>query len=103
MYANGHGVPQDDTAARHWLRLSADQGFAAAQFTLAVMYADGDGGLTQDPVHAHMWFHLATSRMTGENRDRTVELRALVAERMTPDQIREARRLARDWETTHTR
>ena len=31
MYANGHGVPQDDKTAVKWYRLAAEQGYADAQ------------------------------------------------------------------------
>ena len=43
MYAEGRGVPQDDTEAVKWYRRAADQGNAYAQFNLGVMYADGPG------------------------------------------------------------
>ena len=43
MYANGQGVPQDDTEAGRWYRLAADQGLAEAQYNLGVMYANGNG------------------------------------------------------------
>ena len=32
-YANGRGVPQDDTEAVRWYRLAADQGYASAHST----------------------------------------------------------------------
>ena len=43
MYDNGNGVPEDDAEAVRWFRLSAEQGFAAAQYNLGVMYGNGDG------------------------------------------------------------
>ena len=41
MYHQGVGVPQDYQEAVKWFRLSAEQGFAQAQYNLAVMYEDG--------------------------------------------------------------
>ena len=40
--------------------------------------------------------YLAASRQTGENRQQSVEARDALADRMTPDQLAEARRLARE-------
>jgi hypothetical protein len=45
-----------------------------------------------------MWFNLAASRMTGEQRGDAVENRDIVAGRMDPTQIAEAQRLARAWD-----
>ena len=49
-------------------------------------------------MRAHMWFNLAASRLPpGENRDNAVKARDAVAKRMTPAQIAEAQKLAREW------
>ena len=37
IYASGSGVVRDDAAAVRWFSLSAEQGFAAAQYGLGVM------------------------------------------------------------------
>jgi uncharacterized protein len=48
-------------------------------------------------VQAHMWLNLAASR----SGDATmVKSRDLVAAKMTPDQVAEAQRLAREWKPT---
>ena len=45
-----------------------------------------------------MWFNLAAANMPlGENRDKAVGNRDLVEGKMTPEQIAEAQRLARQW------
>jgi len=47
-----------------------------------------------------MWFNLAASRFSpGEDRDDAVEGRDIIAERMTPAQISEAQKLAREWKS----
>ena len=102
MYDNGQGVPQDDVEAVRWLRLAADQGYVSAQLALGVMYASGQG-VPQDYVQAHMWFNLAASVMTGEDRERIVEIRDQIEEGLTPDGISEAQRLAREWDAAHPR
>ncbi len=84
------------TALREWRPL-AEQGDASAQFNLGVMYENGQG-VPQDYVQAHMWLNLAASRFPpGEDRDQSVKNRDHVAKRMTPAQISEAQRLAREW------
>ena len=92
MYHNGLGVRQDYAAALRWFRKAADQGNAKAQTNLAFMYRKGQG-VRKDYVQAHMWYNLAAARglkIGRKNRD-------LLAEKMTPAQIVEARRLAREW------
>ncbi len=97
MYDKGQGVPQDDAEAVKWSRKAAEQGYARAQNDLGVMYNDGQG-VPQDYTHAHMWFNLAASRFPpGEGRDKAVKNRDILAKRMTPAQIAEAEKLAREW------
>ena len=95
MCANGQGVAQDYAEAVRWYRLAADQGFASAQNNLGSMY-NNDQGVPQDYVRAHVWFNLSAAQGIQD----AVENRNLVAERMTPAQIAEAQRLAREWRPT---
>ena len=99
MYDNGQGVLQDYTEAVTWFRKAADQGHAPAQADLGVMYAHGQG-VPQDYVQAHKWFNLAAARLPAsdaEMRNLAVKERDAVAAKMTPAQIAEAERLAREW------
>jgi TPR repeat protein len=82
------------------LRLAADQGLGEAQHNLGVMYGTG-AGVPQDYVQAHMWLNLAASRRTGEDRETSVSLRDQIAEELTPDDLSEAQRLAREWDAAH--
>ena len=117
MYFAGKGIPQDDAEAVTLYRLAAlgnlvsaaEQGHAEAQFTLGVMYDTGKG-VPQDNVEAHMWLNLAASPSagrpgarppSGEQRERTVTTRDAVAERMTPADLGEAQRRAREWYAAH--
>ena len=100
MYANGKGVPKDDGAAIIWFRKAAEQGHALAQYFVGAMYANGKG-VPQDFVEAHMWYNLAASRLTGEDRSRTVAARDAVAELITPTDLSEAQRRAREWHAAH--
>jgi len=92
MYDQGQGVPQDYKEAVKWFRLSAEQGDEGAQAKLGVLYLRGRG-VPQDYVLAHMWFNLSGSNGIED----AEKLRNLIEKKMTPSQIEEAQRLARNW------
>jgi hypothetical protein len=97
MYDIGQGVPQDDAQAVAWYRKTADQGHADAQNNLGFMYGAGQG-VPQDFVQAYLWSNLAAAALPdGDDRKRAVNGRDMVAARMTPAQLAEAQRLAREW------
>jgi TPR repeat protein len=101
MYYMGQGVLRDNAQADAWYRKAADQGFAYAQFDLGAAYEDGRLGVPQDYALAHMWFNLASSPATSTDlRQMAVQNRDDVAAKMTPDQIAEAQRMAREWKPT---
>jgi TPR repeat protein len=106
MYFTGQGVPQDYPEALKWYRLAAAQGEASAQYNLGGMYEAG-AGVPQDYVQAHKWFNLAGATTADPaQRDLAVKARDSLAARMTPDQIADAQKLAREWkkqESTPTR
>jgi TPR repeat protein len=60
---------------------------------LGIMYDLGGHGVPQDYVQAHMWFNLAGASGNAD----AVKNRETVAAKMTPEQISEAQRLAREW------
>ncbi len=92
MYANGRGVPQDDQEAAKWFRLAAEQGDALGQLNLGFMYATGQG-VPKDNVLAYMWANLAAS----QGSEGAVKNRDILARSITPNQLAEAQRLAREW------
>jgi uncharacterized protein len=94
MYALGRGVPEDQKVAAGWYRKAADQGDLAAQVVLGGMYERGNG-VPQDYVLAHMWLNLAAA----QGNEGAATLRNLVATKMTPAQIAEAQKLAREWKS----
>ncbi len=96
MYREGQGVPQDYAEAAKWYRKAAKQGYAQAQYNVGVMYGKGRG-VPQNNVQAHMWFSLAASRfLPGEDHDKAVQARVMLAAIMTPAQIAEAQKLTRE-------
>jgi TPR repeat protein len=62
------------------------------------MYAKGLG-VPRDFVQAHMWLNLAGPQFKARWKVRQ-ELKLIVPE-MTPDQIAEAQRMAREWMAKH--
>ena len=93
MYDNGYGVPQDYAEAIKWYRKAAEQGNDRAQYNLGLMYDIGYG-VPQDVVRAHMWYDIAGV-------DVAIYYRDYVAREMTPEQIAEAQKLAREWLGKH--
>ena len=80
------------TALREWNPL-AEAGLPQAQFFLGKMYQEGQG-VVQDYVYAYMWFNIVASKdYTNEN---VVSHRDAVKQLMTPAQIAEAQKLARE-------
>jgi uncharacterized protein len=97
LFLKGEVLPQDYDEAVKWYQKAADQGDAAAQISLGIMYRDG-WGVSQDDVLAHMWLNLAANQNhTVEDRKEAAELRDNLLPLMTPAQIAEAQRLAREW------
>jgi TPR repeat protein len=97
MYVNGQGVPQDYVQAHMWLRKGAEQGNNLAQNSLGFLYETGRG-VPQDFVQAHMWYNLAASNAQDTlGSETSSQMRDLVAAKMTPAQIAEAQKMAREW------
>jgi TPR repeat protein len=91
-YYNGNGVSQDYQEALKWYRKAADQGFAIAQFTLGMMYFEGHG-VAQDYAEAYGWLNIGS---IGGN-ENSIELRNQVLKKMTPDQIAEGQKKAKEY------
>lgn len=89
LYRVGEGVEQDLARMVHWYRRAAEQGHVGAQLFVADAYAYGQG-VEPDNVTAYMWYEVAI-RYWG---DLAVHARDVIAERMTAEQIREAKRRA---------
>jgi len=99
MYYQGQGVPQNYAEAAKWYRRAAEQGMADSQVNLGIMYYQGQG-VSRDYVLAHMWLDLAASQYPAsvrENLNDAVHYKDIVNSLMTPAQIAEAQRLARQW------
>ncbi len=99
LYEIGNGVEQNYTEAAKWYRRAAEQGSSLDMLNFGEMCYGGHG-VPRDFVQAYMWLCLAAERLSrfpGKERERAVRNREIVAKSMTPEQIAEAQRLARDW------
>ena len=83
---------RDYATALRLIRPLAEQGDANAQYILGVFYDNGLG-VPQDKIRAYMWFNLSAA----QGREGAAAFRDLIARRMTPAQIAEAQKLAREW------
>lgn len=90
LYDQGQGVRQNYKEAMRWYYLAAEQGETRAQYNLGLMYVNGQGG-PQNYPEAYFWINLAAT----QGSQHAVEARNYLAEKMTPDQMAEAERLAR--------
>lgn len=99
-YLEGNGVPKDIPEGLRWTRLAAEQGFPAAQNTLGLCYSKGTG-VTNDYVEAYKWFNLAAAKGGDLAYDAKVNL-AMAARFLTPEQIAEGQRLAREFQSRKT-
>jgi TPR repeat protein len=91
-YHEGQGVARDYVEAVRWFRKAAEQNDANAQSNLAFCYGKGDG-VAKDYVEAYKWALLGAARGGNEPKRNATILENL----MTPEQIAEGQRLARNF------
>ncbi len=96
MYQNGLGVPRNYTVAATWLNQAAQQGEPTAQFLLGLLFDKGYG-VPQDWVQAEVWLNLAASQASGREQEYWARVRDAVAQKLTLDQLAEARLRAFAW------
>lgn len=100
LYAKGEGAPRDLVESAKWYKKAAEQGNAEAQSALSLICANGEG-VPQSLVEAHKWSDLAASNSLNKNiHDKNIKNRDAIAVNMTPGQIAEAQKLAREWKPT---
>jgi hypothetical protein len=90
------GLTKDSSQAQYWYRKAAEQGDAYAEASLGILFNFGKG-VERDYAQAYMWYERAAMHAQGGNRDSIVEMRDGIAENLTPKQITEAKRLAREF------
>ena len=96
MYADGRGVPEDETEAVRWYRLATEQGHASAQFKFGNMYVGG-AGVPEDIVEAYAWLNIAAAQGVEPAED----FKARISRRMSQSQIAEAQKRSREYWTRY--
>lgn len=92
LYETGQCVERNYTKAAQWYNRAADQGNAIAQSQLGNMYWLGKG-VSQNYILAYMWLDLASRGGNTSAKD----LRRIVASKMSPAEIAEAKRMCSEW------
>ncbi len=99
LYAGGLGVSEDNAQAVKWFRKSANQNNIQAQSNLGLLYGLGKG-VSRNYIKSYAWFTIAI-QSGKNNQDKTIKKisnsREFIAKYMTPAQISEAKRIAREW------
>jgi len=93
---NGYAVEGNRPEAVRWLLAAAEQGLPRAQVKLAEVYADAPD-ISNSHAAACGWFLLAALGLRGIHLHRARSGYERTASHLTPAQIAEARRFARDW------
>jgi TPR repeat protein len=93
---NGYAVEGNRPQAIKWLLAAAEQGLPRAQIELAEMYADTPE-ISGRHAAACGWFLLAAQGLGGIHLQRAQSGYERIAAHLTPAQIAEAKRFARNW------
>lgn len=91
-YMCGDGLPVDEAEALKWYLKAANQGHSGAQFSLGLIYAYGRT-IPKNLVLSYMWAQISIANGSVE----AAGFLDGVSKKMTPEQIAEAQRFARDW------
>lgn len=84
-------LEKDAAAAAQWVRRAADAGLAEAQYDLGSR-AEAGAGVPQNLVFAYVWLHRAILNGADSGAKWNLDM---VVEKMTPEQIAEAKKLLR--------
>ena len=97
MYGRGDGVNVDVKEAAQWFHRAADNGHFKSLMVLGTIYHEGEG-VPKDNVQAYKWFKVAAMLLQpGDLRDVALDSMRYLAGLMTPEEMEEAIKLAKDW------
>ncbi|MBS1186518.1 MAG: Sel1 domain protein repeat-containing protein [Burkholderiaceae bacterium] len=92
LYLTANGVDHSDKKGTFWARKAANQGHPEAQNNVGEMYASGVT-VKKNLVEADKWLTLSSNQGFGPATRRMKDLE----ETMTPQQVAQAKELAKDW------
>jgi len=99
-YFEGYGVTKDIPEGVTWTRKAAEQGLPEAENGFGMCYAKGKG-VAQDYLEAYKWFNLAAAQGGEHNTEAHINL-SMAERAMTPEQIAQGQKLARDFKPHST-
>ena len=97
IYSEGKGLAKNEAEGAGWYRRAAERGDAVSQLSLGSMYVNGRG-VRRNFVEAYKWLDIVVA--AGEDRalkSRAAEVRDLIEQLMTPDQVAEAKKQVKAW------
>ena len=92
FFAEGKGVTKDLREAAKWYQKGAEAGIQTCQVSLGLAFWSGKG-VIQDYASAYAWFNVAASEGTPFH----ISLRDKIVKEMTPEQIGEGQKMAREF------
>ncbi len=101
FFERGTGVPQDDALAMEWFHKAAHSGNSEACFRIALCHELGRG-LPLDLIQAYLWYSAGATKSRLADGFFAKE-RERLASTMTPEQLAEGQRLAREWFEKHSK
>lgn len=96
LYRYGKGTEKNYFESKKWLLKAADQGLFEAQIALGILYAEAEN----DYVEGYKWLSVGISRVPPQEmyiHSLVTHKLQSVSTKMTPQQIAEAKKLARDF------
>ena len=115
MYKDGKGVTKDSEEAMKLFTLAAEEGIPLAQQLLGLLlYAKGLGNVVKgleiekiDYISAHKWLNLSISNFDARTQSAEInsakETRNKIEKELTPSQLEEAQKLAKEWMESHSK
>ncbi len=94
----GQGVKRDLKKALSWYRKAGSHGYEAGLANVGIMYYKG-AGIRNDDVQAYAWLDVASYIRGGREHN----AKARVASFLSPQQLKEARKLAQEYRRKYAR
>ncbi|MBI3451590.1 MAG: sel1 repeat family protein [Rhodospirillales bacterium] len=101
---NGKGIQANPDEAMTWFRRAAESGYADAIHRVSQFWLNSEGGAptTEQDISTYMMLTLSMERGNDALKKQAAEERAILANRMTPDDIATATARAKAWKPENT-
>ncbi|HZP20759.1 MAG TPA: hypothetical protein VFB16_11200 [Bauldia sp.] len=105
MYANAQGRPEDVQKGNVWFEKAAAHGIVDARYSLCQNYAVGGVGTPVDSARAYTWCVVAVTGYDQagdtEAKSNAAAFRDLVAKKLTPAELADAKQKSEEWLAAH--